>query len=450
MELISILLIAVSVLTALSGFAIFAGASRGERANSGCFFLATLGAAIWAVSVAIFMTLPADAAEAAPLVIFALYSGAVVMEMGLVPYIGWKYKIGKVMTFLTIAGGLALIGLLFYDLQNPSLLYSSITLSASGNAAHLSLDWYYWLYLGFFVMAAGTELIILLYDLLHTRVRSAQKGKVVFMVGMSITAVLALIFDILLPMQRYDLIWVGPLAISTTIISFYYAILRFRVMTLTTGWLKILSYVIIMVSGAIIYMIAFFAIFTALFRIPSPSPSVLLLNFIMVVVMLLLIPVINEISAFVRSLISVQTMDIAYITKRLNGITPQDLNLRDLATFLSDHMHFEYVGFLIDGRLYGSGSLPLSANELKQIDNLKAAKAGSVWQEFNESVEKICAKQEITAIAELHDAKGKAFGQIILGKPLGKTKFDRRDLIQTEMVINLVAAVIDSGKHLGA
>ena len=54
------------------------------------------------------------------------------------------------------------------------------------------------------------------------------------------------------------------------------------------------------------------------------------------------------------------------------------------------------------------------------------------------------------AVAELCNAKGKAFGQIIVGRPLGKTNFDRRDLLQLEMIINLVATVIDSEKHLRA
>ena len=56
----------------------------------------------------------------------------------------------------------------------------------------------------------------------------------------------------------------------------------------------------------------------------------------------------------------------------------------------------------------------------------------------------------LKAVAELKNAKGKAFGQLIVGKPNGKTSFERRDLVQLEMIINLVAAVIDSEKHIRA
>ena len=51
---------------------------------------------------------------------------------------------------------------------------------------------------------------------------------------------------------------------------------------------------------------------------------------------------------------------------------------------------------------------------------------------------------DINAVAELQDAKGKTFGQILVGKPQGKMGFERRDLIQLEMIVNLVAAMIDT------
>ena len=50
----------------------------------------------------------------------------------------------------------------------------------------------------------------------------------------------------------------------------------------------------------------------------------------------------------------------------------------------------------------------------------------------------------------MKNAKGKPFGQLIVGRPLGKASFERRDLVQLEMIINLVATVIDSEKHIRA
>ena len=203
-------------------------------------------------------------------------------------------------------------------------------------------------------------------------------------------------------------------------------------------------------TGAAIYMLIFYLIFTALFKIPNPSASILVLNFIMIVIVLLLIPVINEVTASIRSMISVGQVDLAYVIKKLNRIATKNVDLRELAAFLADHLHFAYIGILINGRLYGSKALSISAGELEKIGKLRPAAAGGVWQEPNEAVQKILDELDLKAIAELKNAKGKPFGQLIVGRPLGKASFERRDLVQLEMIINLVATVIDSEKHIRA
>ena len=48
-------------------------------------------------------------------------------------------------------------------------------------------------------------------------------------------------------------------------------------------------------------MILFYLIFTALFKIPNPSTSILVLNFLMIIIVLLLMPVINEVKASIGS-----------------------------------------------------------------------------------------------------------------------------------------------------
>ena len=53
-------------------------------------------------------------------------------------------------------------------------------------------------------------------------------------------------------------------------------------------------------------MIVFYIIFIAMFKGSSPSLEVIILNFIMVLFFLLLMPAMNELTAFVRSLITDQ------------------------------------------------------------------------------------------------------------------------------------------------
>lgn len=210
------------------------------------------------------------------------------------------------------------------------------------------------------------------------------------------------------------------------------------------------TYAVVGLTGVAIYMLLFYMIFTTLFKIPNPSASVLVLNFLMIVIVLLLMPVVREVSAVLRSMIMVGQVDIAYVVKKLNKLATRNVDLRELAGFLADHLHFAYIGFIINGKLYGSKSLAMSADEILQITHMKSTARGEVWQEPNKSVQKVLDELDLKAVAELRNAKGKAFGQIIVGKPLGKSSFERRDLIQLEMIINLVATVIDSEKHIRA
>jgi hypothetical protein len=56
---------------------------------------------------------------------------------------------------------------------------------------------------------------------------------------------------------------------------------------------------------------------------------------------------------------------------------------------------------------------------------------------------------DVSAIAALRDGSGKTFGQMILGKPNSKTSFSRRDLVEIEAIINLVAVIINSKRGKG-
>lgn len=248
---------------------------------------------------------------------------------------------------------------------------------------------------------------------------------------------------------RYDLIWVGPFGTTVVIVAFFYAVIRYRIITVSAKWMRALSYIVVMAMSVIAYMLIFYTIFTVLFKIPNPSISVLVLNFLMIVIVLLLMPVINELIASIRSTISVGQVDIAYVIKKLNHLATRNVDLRDLAGFLADHLHFAYIGFVINGRLYGSKSLAMSSQELSSITHLRQTSNG-VWQVPNKTVQKTFDELGLYAVAELRNAKGKTFGQLLVGKPLGKAVFERRDLLQLEMIINLVATVIDSEKHLRA
>lgn len=447
MNLISILLIATAVLCLLTGFLSLVGSSKAERGHMTWFFAMSLGCAMWTAGIGIFRILPTTADESVTWALYGIYISSLFLAVVTLGYAAWRRTIGKVFTTLC---AIAAVFLAVVFLHDASLLYTGITLGKAGNSVDLYWGWYYIAYCLFYVITDGGFVIVQFLNAKRERKVNARKGNYLLFFGFMLAGSLAVVFDLILPPYNYSLVWVGPLSLSVVMIVFFYATLKYRLVKMSSRWLQIFAYGVIASVGVIIYMVIFYLIFTALFKIPNPSSSVLVLNFLMIVVVLLLFPVINEVSAAVRSMISVGQVDIAYVIKKLNRIAAKNVDLRELAAFLADHLHFAYIGFIINGKLYGSKSLAMSADEIVQITHMKATARGEVWQEPSKSVQKVLDELDLKAVAELRNAKGKTFGQIIVGKPLGKSSFERRDLIQLEMIINLVATVIDSEKHIRA
>lgn len=448
MNLVSILVFAVAALSVLTSSLALFGASRADRLRMVWHFVAMFFGAVWAMTCVIFLSLPVGAEQSAPFVIGGIYVSGALMMVGLLGYGAGRTKLGKIVLILSAVYVFLMVLLL---LNNPSIMFDGFELTSRGNTVYLVNGWAYWSYSVFYAVCSGVAMLSVWQFSQRTRLKRIRQGEQIFLVGWICAGVIASVFNMALPlMGNYSLIWVGPLALSIFAVLFYYILLKFRVVSMSSRWLRVISAVVLMLCGAIVYMVIFYLIFTALFKIPNPSTSVLVLNFLMIVIVLLLMPVINEMKASINSLIMVGQVDIAYVIKKLNKLATRNVDLRELAGFLADHLHFAYIGFIINGKLYGSKSLAMSAEEILQITRMKPTARGEVWQEPNKGVQKILNDLDLKAVAELRNAKGKAFGQIVVGKPLGKSSFERRDLIQLEMIINLVATVIDSEKHIRA
>ena len=233
---------------------------------------------------------------------------------------------------------------------------------------------------------------------------------------------------------------------SVAWIFHYYAILRYRLLDLSSPWLKGFSKVIVMSLAAIAYLVIFFVIFAALFKVPAPSVQVIILNVLMIIAVMLLFPALNELSTYVGSLSSMDEVDVSYIVKKLTKLVGYDVNLTELASFLSDHLHFQYVGFVMDGDLCGSGKKKIAPEVIEKIAKLKKSDGG-IWLAPDAELAEVLKKLDIVAIAELRDSKGRIVGQVLLGKPNGHINFEDRDLVPIEMVIQVVPVVTHPGNH---
>ena len=301
------------------------GASRVDRLRSAWFCFATIGSAMWAISIAVFLSLAPDATSA-EFWIYGIYVPPMLMLVGLLGYVSWQYKSGKVLTVISCLLMVVLVTLLLTD---KTLLYQSYDLTIAGNIVNLTRGWFYPAYMAFFFLQIRCSCSTLGQLCGMRAISYIKNGTLILMIGFGITGVVTLVVDLVLPLLGiYSWIWIGPLFISVTIAMYFYAILKFHMISVASRWLQIATYAVVGLTSVAVYMILFYTIFTTLFKIPNPSTSVLVLNFLMIVIVLLLMPVIREVNAVLRSMVMVGQVDIAYVIKKLNKLATKNIDLR--------------------------------------------------------------------------------------------------------------------------
>jgi hypothetical protein len=302
MQLIAILLATVSVLTLLSGLAVFIGSRKTDRVRSVWFFAATLFATIWMVSIALFFVATPDwPRDLVAMFVNCTFLSAIFIDIALLGYIAWHHRYGKTTAIIFFIAGVIFAGVFT---SNPSLLYTDIVMTSAGNSLITNVGPFYFAYIAFFCTLVPAIIIVLLRQIIKSKSDRLKNGDIVLLVGFSISGTMSLIFNLILTFWTWNLIWIGPFAISTTIIAFYYTILRYRTIKLGSVWLRILSYIVLIASIAVLYMMVFYVVFLAMFRGATPSIEVIVLNFVMVLFFLLLMPAMNRLTTFVHMLIA--------------------------------------------------------------------------------------------------------------------------------------------------
>lgn len=301
MQLIVILLATVSILTFLSGAIVFFGASKGDRVRSAWYFAAAIFATAWMASIAVFMVATPDRANVIGWHVNWTFISAIFLDAAFLGYGAWGKKYGKIATLSFLLLG-SIISLAI--LMNPAALYSDVILSNTGNSVVMRMGPAYFSYIGFFGAIVPAIIAVFFHQFAKTRSKRKRGGDIITMISFGISSTIVLIFNLILPLfNNWSLIWLGPLALAVTILGVYYTILRYRMLNLSSIWLRIFSYIVVIASIAIVYMIIFSVIFAALFRGSTPSTEVIILNFIMILIFITLIPAMNTLMTFIRSLI---------------------------------------------------------------------------------------------------------------------------------------------------
>ena len=446
MYFIYVLVIAVAILTILAALALVFGSSKSERSHSLWFLAAAVGEVIWAVSIAVFLSLGNGDFDKsiAPWLVKGIYIGAIIMDTSILGYVSWKYKLGKILTTMFLIVGIGLASVLIYD---PSVLYSDIIL---GNGTpSLTIDMskgFYYAYEVYFCLLIPAFCGFLIYRIGHTTSKKAKKGYLFFLIGLAVAGLLSGIFDLLMPPFRYDLIWVGPLAIGLIILGFYFSILKFKMVSLNSMWLKALSSIVLISSAFIVYFLIFHLIFTALFKVANPSFQVILLNFIMIAVVLLLVPAFSEIMNLTKSMIMTKQIDLPYIVKKLSLIDPKKPDLKDVSGFLAEHMHFSYIAFIVKDKLYVADDCKISPETVEKIAKMPVPTHGG-WLNLHSLSANILKESDISRVAMLTGANGEVVGKMIFGKPASKAVLEQKDLAEVQIIASLMGTIIADGSR---
>ena len=122
------------------------------------------------------------------------------------------------------------------------------------------------------------------------------------------------------------------------------------------------------------------------------------------------------------------------------------MNLTEVAAFLCDHLHFQYIGFVMDGDLCGSRQLKVPQDVVTKIAKLRKSDGG-IWLEPDAELATALKKLDIVAVGELRNSKGKVIGQMLFGKPSGHRSFENRDLVPVEIVMQIIPVVAHPGDH---
>ncbi len=302
MQLIVILLTTVSVLTFLSGAIVFFGSTKKDRARSAWYFAAAIFATVWMASISFFMIASPSTSETIDWHVKWTFISAIFLDAAFLGYGAWPKKFGRPVTLIFCLIG-AIISCLI--LVKPESLYNEIILDNTGNSVNMNIGPLYVAYISYFGAIVPAIIAAFAQQFFKTSSERKRGGDIITMASFGISSTLVLIFNLILPLfNNWKLIWIGPLALAVTIIAVYYTILRYHMLNLSSIWLRIFSYVVVIASMAIVYMIIFSVIFAGLFRGSAPSTEVIVLNFIMIIIFIALMPALNGMLDFIKSLIN--------------------------------------------------------------------------------------------------------------------------------------------------
>lgn len=309
--------------------------------------------------------------------------------------------------------------------------FSIMLLSRIGNFMEniLAVIWLFYLaYIAFMVRKSKKTMV--------------SRGWMMMLSTVGILGGASVLFSVALPHFNVHLEWITPFLVWLMILGHYFIVLKYEIISLKILALRAWTYAIFGSVAIISYMLIFTGIGTGLFHIEM-SGDILALSLIMIIIVCMILPVINEMYMKIRIFISTDKLDTVYLVKKLNKLATRNVSLSELSQTLARYARFEYVGIILGSKVYGSKPQKFSREQIVEIGLLETEK-DSVWLKLSGHAKKYLAEKEIIRVAELRDIKGVCIGQLLIGRPRGKSDILKADLDELDAVVNLIASIVDS------
>lgn len=436
MQLIRALLVAATAVVLLSGISIFFGSRKQEKKNSIFFLIATLGVALWAIATIFALNMPSASGNFVHVIVTCIIGGITLCDIGFLTFLGWKYKGGKFLAFILAAIGAFLVALLARD---SSTFYNSFDLSQNYLKISVEQNWYFFSLIAYFSIIS-----LVFFGFLARRIKKATSpslkiGLKVFYICLAFGNLSTLAFNITLVTSLPNLIWISPMIIVISIMSFYYSIIKSHTLNIHTKWLEITSYAILLATAAIIYLLAFYIVFTTLFKVPNPSHEILILHGIMAAFLIFLTPILFELTNFMKASFFSSEIELSYIMKKLDSIKPKTFDPKDTICFLADTLHYENCALIISGHAHTNNGARFSSDETEYILRLKPSK-DQLWIDQANLPEK--NGFNISEIVTLRNKEGHELGKLVLGKRFSEKPLIKEDFAKIEAVASVLSALI--------
>ena len=301
---------------------------------------------------------------------------------------------------------------------------------------------------------------------IRARGKKDKRGLSLAAIAYSIMAVTILTFNIILPFifGNYDLIWMGVIGFFIFNILIFINIVKNEYFDLKENFLHIVSYAFVVIFVVALYLLALGVVYRFVFRVENPSLELYTVNAILVIILILMLPLINEMNFFLRRFMYVDTYDIDGLVAKMNrevlGARDIERTLEVVSSLIINELNVTGAYFVIMrspeeiSLVSGKTKRGLNHDEILIVNKSIAMGAGRVLGKdvvmvdelpANLRAARILRERRFAALAKMFVIENngrKLAGFLLVGEKHRHRKFDPRSKKALAIITGLTAIAI--------